>query len=143
MSGARRPAGVFLIAVGLAVGVYFVTGAFFAANDTFDVEAVWNVLDVLMFFALAIGLVLLYMDKLEERRQHAAGEGDLRRYIALNAAFYVTAGIAILFLHNWLSLLAQGRDYMDDSATAGMIWVVVDTVLPIALGVTGLRQLRR
>ena len=142
MDNARRPAGVYLIAVSLAVGVFFIISSFFEANDTFDVQSVWSVLDVLMAVGLAIGLTLLYMDKMEERGQHAAGQGDIRRYIAINATFYVTAAIAILFLHNWLNLLANGAEALSGNTTYGVIWVVVDTVLPLVLGVTGLRQLR-
>ena len=142
MDNARRPAGVYLIAMSLAVGVFFVISSFFDANDTFDVQSVWSVLDVLMAVGLAIGLTLLYMDKMEERRQHAAGQGDIRRYIAINATFYVTAAIAILFLHNWFNLLANGAEALSGNTTYWTIWAVVDTILPLVLGVTGLRQLR-
>ena len=95
-----------------------------------------------MAVGLAIGLTLLYMDKMEERRQHAAGQGDIRRYIAINATFYATAAIAILFLHNWFNLLSNGAEALSGNTTYWIIWAVVDTILPLVLGVTGLRQLR-
>ena len=115
--GVRQIASVYLIAMSLAVGVFFVISSFFDANDTFDVQSVWIVLDVLMAVGLAIGLVLLYLDKMEERGQHAAGQGDIRRYIAINATFYVTAAIAILFLHNWFNLLANGAEALSGNTT--------------------------
>ena len=55
----------------------------------------------------------------------------------MNTAFYLTAGITILFLHNWFSLLANGSDSLDGNHQAWVIWAVVDTMLPLVLGVTG------
>lgn len=140
--GVKQIAGLYLIVVSIAVGVYFIINSFFVANDTFDVMIVWSVLDVMMLVGLAIGLALLYMDKMEEKRQHAAGESDVRRYISINMLFYVTAGVAILFLHNWFNLLVNGEDALSGDVTYWTIWAVIDTVLPLVLGVTGLRQLR-
>ena len=140
--GAKQVAGVYLIALSVAVAGFFIINSFFVVNDTFDVQDVWYVLDVLMAIGLAIGLALNYMDKMEERRQHAAGQSDIRRYIAINAAFYVTLAVAILFMHNWLALLAHGRDYLSQDGTTWVIWAVVDTMLPVVLGMTGARQLR-
>lgn len=138
----KRVAGVYLIAVGVAVGVYFIINPFFVANDTFDVQSVWYVLDVLMVIALPIGLALNYGDKMEERRQRATGGGDLRRYISINAIFYTTAAVTILFLRNWFNLLAHGPDALSGDVTYWVIWAVIDTLLPLVLIVTGLRQLR-
>ena len=50
------------------------------------------------------------------------------------------AAIMILFMHNWFSLLAHGADNLEGNDPAWIIWAVVDTMLPIALGVTGCRM---
>ena len=65
-------------------------------------------------------------------------DGVTRGYFEANAAFFVTAGVAILFLHSWFALLANGSDYLDGNHQAWVIWAVVDTMLPIILGVTGM-----
>ena len=143
MSGARRPAGVFLIAVGALVAVYFVVNPFLGENTSLDVQAVWSALDVLMAVGLVIALALNYADKGEAGRRDENGQTDLRRYLSVNAVFYATAGITILFLHNWFSGLAQGPDWLDGNHSAWVIWAIVDTILPLVFVVTGLRQLRR
>ena len=53
--------------------------------------------------------------------------------------FYLTVATAILFLHNWMSLLALGSDSLDGNHQAWVIWAIVDTLVPITLGVTGCR----
>ncbi len=143
MSGARGPAGVFLIAVGALVAVYFVVNPFLAENTSLDVQAVWSALDVLMAVGLVIALALNYADKGEAGRRDENGQTDLRRYLSVNAVFYATAAIAILFLHNWFSGLAQGQDWLDGNHSAWVIWAIVDTILSLVFVVTGLRQLRR
>ena len=140
--GVRQIGGMYLIAVSLAVVVYFIINSFFVANDTFDVQAVWNVLDVLMVIALPIGLALSFMDKAEERRQHAMGLSDPRKYIAVNGTFYGIVVVSILFLHNWFNLLANGADALSGDATYWTLWAVIDTLLPITLAIAGVRQLR-
>ena len=62
-----------------------------------------------------------------------------RRYLEANLSFYSTAGITILFLHNWFSLLAFGTVSQGDNHTAWVIWAVVDTAAPLIAAVTGCR----
>lgn len=140
--GVKQLGGIYLIAVSLAVVVYFIINSFFVANDTFDVQAVWNVLDVLMVIALPIGLALSFADKAEERRQRAAGNSDAGRYIAVNGTFYGIVIVTILFLHNWFNLLANGADALSGNVTYWTLWAVIDTLLPVTLAIAGVRQLR-
>lgn len=140
--GVKQLGGIYLIAVSLAVVVYFIINSFFVANDTFDVQAAWNVLDVLMVIALAIGLALSFADKAEERRQRAAGNSDAGRYIAVNGTFYGIVVVTILFLHNWFNLLANGADALSGNVTYWTLWAVIDTLLPLTLAIAGVRQLR-
>ena len=89
-----------------------------------------------MLIGLAIGLVYSY-----GRKKAVDGgndsDGVTRGYFEANAAFFVTAGVSILFLHNWFALLANGTASLDGNHQAWVIWAVVDTVLPLVLGVTG------
>ena len=142
MSGARRPAGVILIAFGALVGIYFVVNPFLAEKTSLDVQAVWTWLDVLMAIGLVIALALNFVDKGEAGRRDENGQTDLRRYLSVNAVFYVTAAITILFLHSWFSSLANSPDWLDGNHSAWVIWAMVDTVLPLVFIVTGIRQLR-
>ena len=67
------------------------------------------------------------------------GGGITRAYLEAHAVFFINAAVTILFLHNWFALLAQGGDYLEGNHQAWIIWAIVDTWLPIVLGVTGCR----
>ena len=99
---------------------------------------VWHVLDVLMVIGLALALIFNYARKREECGRDPEGPVN-RRYLEANAAFYLSLGVTILFLHNWFSLLALGEQNLNETDTAWVIWAVVDVMLPITLGVTGIR----
>lgn len=134
MAGLKRPAAVYLIGVAIAVAVFFVVNAFLL--DSIEVQDVWYVLDVLMFVGLVIALPYNFVRKRSECDADPRG-GVTRRYLEVNAAYYLTVGVTILFLHNWFSLLAQGWDSLDNNASAWVIWAFVDTMLPIVFAVTG------
>ena len=134
MAGLKKLVGAYMVLVAVVVAVFFIVNTFLV--DTLDVMSIWYVLDVLMLIGLALALVHNYMRK-KGADAGEAGEPVSRGYFESNAAFYLTAGVTILFLHNWFSLLAQGGDYLDGNHQAWVIWAVVDTLLPIVLGITG------
>ena len=134
-----RLVAVYLVGVGTAVAAYFIINPFI--SESFDVLSVWYVLDVLMVIALALALVFNFSRKLEaERDSEGASALPL---LEAKTAFYLTAGITILFLHNWFSLLALGEDNLDGNHQAWIIWAVVDVVLPLIMWATGYRLWRR
>jgi hypothetical protein len=134
MSGFKKLAGAYLVLVAIVVAVYFIINNFLL--DTIDVPAVWLALHVLMLIGLAIGLIYNYGRK-RAMDGGGAGDGVTRGYFEANATFFVTAGVAILFLHNWFALLAHGSNYLGDNHQSWIIWAVVNTMLPIILGITG------
>ena len=134
MAGLKKLAGGYLMLLAIVVAVFFIINNFLV--DAIDVMQVWLVLDVFMLIGLAIGLIYNY------GRKKAAdggndGDGVTRGYFEANTAFFVTAGVSILFLHNWFALLANGSDYLDGNHQSLVIWAVVDTLLPLILGITG------
>ena len=135
MEAIKKLFSAYLIGVATVVAVWFIINAFFA--DSFNTLNVWYTLDVLMLIGLAIALVFNYARKREEEAGREPGEPVSRRHLEVNTAFYLTAGITILFLHNWFSLLAYGPDSLEGNHQAWVIWAVVDTLLPITLGITG------
>ena len=124
----------------MVVAVWFIINTFFV--DSFDVLKVWYVVDVLMVIGLAVALIYNYDRKRKEESGREPREAITRRYLEVNTAFYITAGITVLFLHNWFSLLANGPDSLDGNHQAWVIWAVVDTLLPLTLGATGCAMLR-
>ena len=136
MAALKKPVGAYLIGLAVVVAVWFIVNAIVAESSDFAVSEVWYVLDIFMLIGLVLGLAYNFMDK----REHQGGDGPVtRRYLEPNVLFYMTATVAIFFLHNWIAFLVQGPDSLDGNHQALVIWAVVDTLLPITLGVTGCR----
>lgn len=136
MAALKKPVGAYLIGLAVVVAVWFIINTIIAESSDFDVLDVWYVLDVLMLIGLVLGLAYNYVNKREQK----GGDGPVtRRYLEANVLFYLTAAITMLFLHNWIALLAQGSDSLDGNHQAWIIWATVDVLLPITLGVTGCR----
>ena len=133
----KKLVGAYLVIVGVVVAVFFIVNSLLA--DSIDVLSIWYVLDVLMLVGLVLALVFNYQRKVESEEQ---GESITRSYLESNALFYLTAAVTIIFLHNWISLLANGSDSLDGNHQAWVIWAFVDTLLPITLGITGCRLWR-
>ena len=139
MDALRKPAGVYLVLVAIAVAVFFVVNPLLV--DSIDVPVVWSVIDILMVIALALGLLFAYLGKQRFDAQQS-GDGVSRAYLEANVTFFAVAAVTVLFLHSWFSLLAGGADSLDGNHQAWVIWAVVDTALPIVLGVLGCRLWR-
>ena len=136
MAGLKRLTGAYMVLVGVAVAVFFIINNFLV--DSIDVLSVWYVLDALMAIGLGLALVFNYAYKREETSGDVDGPVT-RRYLEATALFHLTVVVTILFLHNWLSLLALGGDSLEGNDPAWVIWAVVDTLLPITFVITGCR----
>ncbi len=132
MTGLKRLGAVYLIGVAVAVAVWFSINILFL--DNLDVSDVWFVLDILMAVGLVVGLAYNF-DRKRRMDSQYSGDGITRRYLEANVALYLTAGITILFLHNWIAFLKVGLE--SNNHQAWVIWAVVDTLLPLVLGATG------
>ncbi len=142
MAGLKKLAGAYLIVVAVVVAVFFIINNVLAESFDFDVVTTWYVLDVLMLIGLVVALIYNFAAKREATRP-GDDEAVTRRYLEVNVLFYATVVVTILFLHNWFALLALGPDIslgtggLDLNHQAWVIWAVVDTLLPITLGITG------
>lgn len=139
MEALKKLVAVYMVGLAIAVAVYFIIGGFLPAD--FDSLSVWEILDILMVIALGFALLFNY-DRKRREGGRDPGEPVTRRYLEVNVLFYFTAGITILFLHNWFALLGFGADNLGAADATGnhqrwVIWAVVDVLLPITLGVTG------
>lgn len=142
MEALKKLMAVYLVGLAVAVAVYFIIGGLLP--DDFDQLDVWEILNIMMAVGLGLALLFNFYRKLSEGGRDAEGVVT-RRYIEVNVLFYFTAGIAVLFLHNWFALLGLGPDNLGAPDVAGnhqrwVIWAVVDVMLPITLGVTGCRM---
>ncbi len=139
MEGIKKLSGMYLIGVATVVAVWFSINSFFV--NSLDVADVWFVLDILMPIGLAVAIAFNW-DRKRREDGRSPGEPISRRYLEVNTAFFLTAGITILFLHSWFSFLYNGASSLDGNHQAWVIWAVVDTLLPLTLGVTGCAMLK-
>ena len=129
MAIVRRIVGLYLILVAVAVAVNFLaTPLYHPGGD--EPFAVWEILDWFMAVALVFTILTAYHIK---RFVDGDESADLKQYIRSNTLFYVTVIVFLTFFHNWFSLLANpdGPD--------GQLWIFIDTVLPIVVGIAGCR----
>ncbi len=140
MEGITKVVGAYMVALAVAVAGFFIINSFLV--DSIDVLAVWYVLDVLMVIGLGLALAFNYLHK-REVGSRDPDQPVTRGYLEANVAFFLTAGVTVLFLHNWFSLLAEGGDSLDGNHQAWVIWAAVDVLLPLVLGVTGCRLWRQ
>lgn len=139
MLGLNKLVGAYLVIVGVVVAVFFIVNSLL--DDTVDVPSIWYVLDVLMLIGLVLALIFNYQRK-RDVEAGEQGESITRSYLESNILFFLTAAVTVLFLHNWLSFLANGPNSLDGNHQAWVIWAFVDTSLPIIFGVTGCRLWR-
>ena len=86
MAGLKKLGAIYLIGVAVAVAVFFVVNSSLA--DSIEV------LDVLMFIGLTIALPYNYARKRRECDGDPGGSVT-RRYLDVNAAYYLTVGVTI------------------------------------------------
>ncbi len=129
---AIRLLSVYLSLVGLAVAVHFIAVAWYHPGGD-EPYPIWEILDYFMAVALLIGIVSAFVHK--QRYDRSEG-GDLPGFTSVNAIFYGTLAVAILFFWNWSHLLREtgGADWL--------VWNFLDVGIPLALAAAG-RQLWR
>lgn len=81
---------------------------------------------------------------LRKRAAGASRDGDAvtRAWLAANTWFYGLLAVAILLLWNWFNLLSPRFTAIGDE-TASLVWIIIDTLLPLLLASLGISLLRR
>ncbi len=120
-----KPLAIILGLTALGVFINFVFAPFYA--DALDVGSIWFVLNWFMAFAVVVVLITAYVDK----RSADAGESDARTYIAVNAAFYAAAVLAVLYFSNWINELVVG--YGDTGDVRLVFWGLIDTLFVVLM----------
>ena len=138
MEAVRKMLGMYLVMLAMVVAVWFIINTLFL--DMLDPTNVWFVLDILMLIGLVVGLLFNLYRKRAMDSERSQGDGITQPYLEANILFYATAAVFILFMHNWIAFLKIGLE--TDNHQAWVIWAVVDTLLPLVLGVTGCAMVR-
>ena len=125
-----RVTSVYLIVLAVVVAVNFIiTPLYHPGGD--EPYTVWETLNWFMAVGILITVVASYVQK---RRVDADGSSDVKRYLEANAVFYLAVVVFLIFFWNWFSNLSANNE------ADGQFWVVVDTLMPIVMGVTGCRM---
>ena len=131
----KRPIGLYLIAVAVAVAVHFVLDPVIYDWADGETPPVWLVLDALMVVGLVLAIILSCQAK---RAADAMDTVDVRQYVRANVTFYVAAGLLLLTLWNIVQIDWSAGDQQPD----GQVWVLIDTVLPLHFLSLGRRLVR-
>ena len=135
-----RIGGVFFIAVAVVIALHAaVEPLYHASTDAQPYSPAWDVLDPLMVVTVVFGTVLAW-----RRKRGVDGAGDApvtREYLTANVLFYGFLFIAVLLLRNWFDQLSPAFSGVGPD-TVNAAWLVVDAVLPLLSGATGVALLR-
>ncbi|MDE2788020.1 MAG: hypothetical protein OXL37_15345 [Chloroflexota bacterium] len=135
MSPLKKLVCVYMLGTAVAVAVFFIVSTFL--GNVVSALVVWHVLDVLMLIGLATALAFNIHHKVHVSVPDG-NQAVTRAYLEANATFYLTLGVSLVFLYNWFRFLNGS----EGDVTNDIIWIIVDTMAPTALGVTGCRLWR-
>lgn len=129
----KKALAVILGLIALAVLIHFVLTPFYPP-DSVDVGRVWAILDWFMAFGAIVILVSTFIDK---RRIGSGENSTTKEYIAVNAAFYAAALLAIWLFWNWIDNLAVGEVQNDRRLIfwgfINPLFIIVTTVVSVHL----------
>ncbi len=134
----KKISGLILILIAVAVAVYTVVEPLnYAAGDS---RVAWSYLDPLMMVAVLMGLFFGYARKRKVDREGGSA-AVTREFLAANTAFYGFLFVGILLSWNWFNLLNPEFTAIGDD-TVTLVWVLVDSILPLLSVAMGMFLLR-
>ena len=138
----QRIGGTFLVLVAVAVAVHTVVEPLYHASaDGQPYSPLWTILDPLMVASVAVGGIFAWLRKRTAGGQRA-GDAVTRLWLAANTWFYGLLAVAIMLLWNWFNLLSPRFTAVGDE-TASLVWIIIDTLLPLLFASLGISLLRR
>ncbi len=129
----RKPVAVYLLVSALAVLLHFWLSPFYP--DSWDVSAIWEVLDAIM----AVGIIATVAYTLSYKRGVDSDAGTLA-HVCAYTAFYAATVLAVLFFWNWFDELASDAD---QSQTRNNFWVIINTMYIVLMGTVGCHLWRK
>ncbi len=134
MAMLMRLAAVYLLLAGTAVAVHFVVNQLYDPLLEGDSLTVWRFLDPMMVAGLAIVMLVGFVKK-----GRLDPDGPVSRaYLEANVIFYFAAALMLALLWNWF-----GVEFSDPLNSEPLVWVFIDSTLPLLFVSTGVRLLRK
>ena len=135
MTALKTAAGAVLLLIGAAVAVHLIATQLYDPTVEGPALTVWAVLDPLMVVGLLITLFAAWRWK---RRVDADADRSVsREWLEANAILYFAAALLLAVLWNWI-----GTMFSEPSVSEGLLWVAIDSTLPLLLASVGLRLLQ-
>ena len=133
MSILKRLAAIYMLLVAGAVAVHFLATQLYAPTLDGAAVTIWRILDPLM----VLGVVAVLIDASARKRRLAPGTVVDRAYLETNFTFYFSAMLLLLLLWNWF-----GFEWVEPRNDQALVWMFIDSTLPLLLGAGGVRLLR-
>lgn len=133
MSILKRLAAFYMLLLAAVVAVHFLATQFYDPALEGTALTVWRILDPLM----VVGVAIVLFDACCRKRRLDAGQAVDREYLETNFTFYFSAMLLLLLLWNWF-----GVEWVDPRNDQGLVWMFIDSTLPLLLAAVGVRLLR-
>ena len=134
MAMLMRLAAVYLILVGAAVAVHFLANQIYDPHLEGASFTVWRFLDPMMVAGLAVVILVAFV-----RKRNLDSDGPVTRaYLGANVTFYYSSALMLALLWNWF-----GVEWSEPMNTQALVWVLIDSTLPLLFITTALRLLRK
>ncbi len=129
---------IILVFCSIAVSLQFVLGPLY--SDIGQAElAVWYYLDMLMAFSITVTVLVQLQRKRAADR--IRGDGLSRERLEANVMFYLSLLVTLWFFRNWFDFLSS-NPIGDQSTATVVVWLILDPLLVILVGLTGIRLWR-
>ena len=140
----KRIVGIFLVVIGVAVAVHtIVEPLYHVSSEAHPYSPLWTILDPLMGLAIVLGLIVGYP---RMKRASSAGPDASVTWerLAATTMFYGFLGVGILFFWSWFNTMSVSADFAPGKGenVSALVWMIIDTLLPLLLGATGVSLLR-
>ena len=134
----RMLVALVLLFCSVAVALQFVLGPLYSHIGNAEL-AVWYYLDMLM----AVSILVTAAVQLQRKRAADRTRGDSlqRERFEANVMFYLALIVALWFFRNWFDFLSSDP-IGNQSASSAVIWMILDPLLVILVGLTGIRLWR-
>ena len=132
----KRLAALYLILLGIAVASHFLATQLYDPTLADSALDIWLILDPMMIVGAFIALLVAFFRKLEFGGL-SYGLGVSRDYLEANLTFYLSAALLIMLTWNWF-----GVAFAEPPNDAALVWIFIDSVLPLLLISTGIRLMR-
>ena len=131
MNAIRPIAGVFLMAVGIVVGVHtIIEPLYHISSEANPYSPVWGFINPLTTLAIILGVIFSYLRTRAIARSGGGGAPISRAYLAANVQLYGFLFVGILYFWNWFNLHSPGFTAIG-ADTASLVWAFIDAALPL------------